>query len=76
MTLLKSGANINLIDRIGRTVLHIAAFHNMTALVEQLLIRPINQLARDFNNMLAIHVAIEKDNADILEILVFRLSIF
>lgn len=70
MTLLKYGANINYVDRIGRSVLHVAAYHNMTGLVGQLLLRPINQLAKDYNNMLAIHVAIQRDNSEVMEVLV------
>lgn len=70
MALINIGANINYVDRIGRSVLHIAAYHNMTTLAVQLLSRQINQLARDYNNMLALHVAIQRDNTEVLDVLV------
>jgi ankyrin repeat protein len=69
--LLKYGASVNSIDRLGRTLLHLAADHNMIQLSEALIFQGISVMTRDFNNQLPLHAAIAKDNAEVLQILVF-----
>ncbi len=70
ITLLKHGANINARNRLGRTVLHLAAFHNMVELAEQLIARGVDVMAEDYSGMTALDVCISRDNVDVLELLV------
>lgn len=70
LSLIKSGANPNSTDRLGRTVLHLAAFYNMTNFAEKLIQLHVNIMTVDYNSKLALHIAIERDNAEVLSILV------
>jgi ankyrin repeat protein len=70
MALLNSGGDMMARDRLGRTVLHLAALHNMPVLVEQLLALRIDPLVRDYNNLTPLDVAIDRDHPAILDSLV------
>ncbi len=70
IALLNNGANIRATDRIGRTVLHWAAFYNMTSLAEQLLTRGLTFDKEDYGQMTPVDICIEKDHVETLEIFV------
>ena len=70
MTLLNNGANVNATDRLGRTVLHWAAFYSMPVLAEQLLARGLDILKEDYEQMTALDICFESDHVETLELFV------
>ncbi len=61
---------MNALDRLGRTVLHVAAYHNMPELGEQLMTRGADTMAEDYAGMSALDVCICRDNVEFLGLLV------
>ena len=70
MTLLKNGADIHSVDRLGRTLLHLAALYNMPALGEKLIALHVGIMARDYCSMLPLHLALERDHVAVFQVLV------
>jgi hypothetical protein len=68
--LLNNGAVVDAVDRLGRTVLHWAAFYNMAEMAKQLIDRGLNGMGTDYAQMTAVDVCIERDNMETLIVLV------
>jgi len=69
--LLRYGANVHAVDRVGRTLLHWASFYKMTSLCEMLLARGLKIEKEDYGQMNSIDICISKDNEETLEFFVF-----
>ncbi len=72
MLLFRYGVSDKSVDRIGRTIFHMAVVNNMGILVRDLIhLKKVDINAKDYNNMRAIDNAIELDNETILMVMVY-----
>ena len=73
--LINGGATINEKDRLGRTLLHWAAFFNIPGLVKELIQKKIKGYEKDYCRMDPIDICIKEDNWETLKIFVKALFI-
>lgn len=68
--LLNSGANLEAVDRLGRSVMHWTGFYNMAEMTRELLERGANGKRKDYAGMTPADVCVERDNVETLVVLV------
>jgi len=72
--LINKGADIEAVDRMGRSVLHWAAFYNMKELVSQLIDKGLDCMKEDYGGMNTVDICVVRDNVETLKILVDKVK--
>lgn len=67
--LLKRGASVEAVDRVGRSVLHWAAFYDMGELVGRL-VEELDAAREDYGGMTPADICVDRDNVQTLTVLV------